>query len=49
MKSPNTSVYEQDQMALSCFHYVFAHKCLPMQKSQILVILPENAQDSPEL
>jgi len=49
MKSPNTSVYEQDsQMALSCFHYdSLLFKCLPIQKSQILETLPENAEDSP--
>ncbi len=48
MKSPDTTVYEQDsQMALSCFHYdSLLCKCFPMQKSQILVTLPENAQDS---
>lgn len=48
MKSPDTIVYEQDsQMALSCFHYDSSLcKCFPMQKSQILVTLPENAQDS---
>jgi len=49
MTSPDTSVYEQDsQMALSCFHYdSLLGKCFPMQKkSQILVTLPENAQDS---
>jgi len=47
MKSPDTVVYEQDsQMALSCFHYdSLLCKCFPMQKSQILVTLPENAQD----
>jgi len=34
MKSPNTSVYEQDsQMALSCFHYdSLLCKCLTIQK-----------------
>jgi len=50
MKSPNTSVCEQDsQMALSCFHYdSLLCKCLPMQKkSQIVVPLLGNAQDSP--
>lgn len=48
MKSPDTIVYEQDsQMALSCFHYdSLLCQCFPMQKSQILVTLPENAQDS---
>ncbi len=48
MKSPDTTVYEQDsQMALSCFHYdSLLCKCFPMQKSQILVTLLENAQDS---
>jgi len=41
MKSPNTGVYEQDsQMALSYFHYdTLLYKCLPIQKSQILVTL----------
>ncbi len=34
MKSPDTTVYEQDsQMALSCFHYdSLLCKCFPMQK-----------------
>ena len=47
MKSPDI-VFEQDsQTALSCFHYdSLLCKCFPLQKSQILVTLPENAQDS---
>lgn len=47
MKSPDTIVYEQDsQMALSCFHYEFTLDIFFNAKSQILVTLPENAQDS---
>jgi len=36
MKSPDTSVYEQDsQMALSCFYYdSLLCKCFPMQKKR---------------
>jgi len=49
MKSPNTGVYEQDsQMALSCFHMtLYSVSVCQCKKGQILVTLPENAQESP--
>jgi len=45
MKSPNTSVYEQDGFVMFRYDSLLC-KCLPIKKSQILVTLPENAQDS---
>jgi len=49
-KSPDTIVNKIVKwLSLSCFHYdSLLCKCFPMQKSQILVTLPENAQGSTE-